>query len=226
MNNETPSVPLPEQSYEVTIRQNRIKKNQVTALHLMIGFLLFLMGMVTWLVPAALKTERFDFLNLAGILYSGFGLLLLIVSVFFNRKVIQVPSRNQTLRAIEIIVLLSIFGYTLIQKWYLPMAYTAAALLAIVFAYFWEKNAQADRVIRMSREGVFVPGVFRSMAFQWQDIARVVLRHAVLTIDCHDNRLYQFDVKSILPKEASSELFHNYCKEMIEAHKALPHNDW
>lgn len=226
MNYENHDRQEPEHRYQITTRQNRIKKNQVTALHLMIGFLLFLMGTVTWLVPASVKTEKFAFLDVAGILYSIFGLLLVIVSVFFNRKVIQVPARNLALRTIEILVLLSILIYTLLQKWYLPMAYTLAALLAITFAYFWEKNAQADSVIRLNKDGIFVPGVFRSMTFQWQDVSRVVLRHAVLTIDCHDNRLYQFDVSKVAPNEATPESFHNFCSKMIEAHKDLPRSDW
>lgn len=215
-----------DRSYKITIKQNRIKKNQVTALHLMIGFLLFMMGLVTWLVPASIKTEQFAFLDVAGIFYSAFGFGLIIVSIFLNRKIIQNPLKNQALRIIEIITLLSILAYTIFQKWYLPLGYSSAALLVIVFAYYWEKAARSERVISINNQGIKVPGFFKSLSLQWQDIARIVLRHAVLTVDCHDNRLYQFDVSKVAPDDGSPELFHEFCKGMIESHKDIPKSDW
>lgn len=215
-----------ESNYYITTKQNRIKKNQVTALHLMIGFLLFMMGLVTWLVPASIKTEQFVFLDLAGIFYSVFGLGLILISIFFNRRIIQRPAKNQALRILEILVLLSILIYTIIQKWYLPLGYSSAALLVIVFAYFWEKSARAERVISINHQGVHVPGFFKSLSLQWQDITRIVLRHGVLTVDCNENRLYQFDVRKVMPNEGSPAPFHDFCTEMIESHKDLPKSDW
>jgi len=45
-----------QNAYRITIAQNRVKRHQVTALHLMMGFLLLLMGVVTWMVPTSVKT--------------------------------------------------------------------------------------------------------------------------------------------------------------------------
>lgn len=223
-NNQQP-VQITEHSYQITVKQNRVKKNQVTALHLMIGFLLFMMGLVTWLVPASVKTEQFAFLDIAGIFYSVFGLGLLIISVLLNRKIIQNSSNNLALRIIEIIVLLSILVYTLFQKWYLPFGYSTAALLVIIFAYFWEKNALRKRIISISNQGILIPGFFKTLSLQWQDIAQIVLRHAVLSVDCHGNRFYQFDVSKVAPDDGTPKLFHEFCMEMVERHKELPKSD-
>lgn len=214
-----------QNAYQITISQNRLKRNQVTALHLMIGFLLLLMGVVTWIVPSSVKTESFAFLDVAGIAYASFGLCLIVVSVFFNRRLVQKPSGNQLLRVIEALVLLSILVYTLIQKWYLPFGYSAAALLVIVFAYLWEKDAQSDKVVAVSEKGIYIPGFFKSLNLPWQDISRVILKHAILTIDCHDNHLYQFpvtDVKADDPEEPLSV----FSLRMMAAHKQLPKSDW
>jgi len=216
----------PPQNYRITTRQHRIKKHQVTALHLMIGFLLFMMGLVTWLVPGTVKTERFAFLDIIGIAYSAAGLLLIVIAVFLNRKVIQNPIRNQALRIIEILLLLTILVYTIIQQWYLPLGYSSVALAVIIFAYFWERNAHAARILTIDSQGVRVPGFFRNLTLAWQDVSRIILRHAVLTIDCHNNRLYQFDVTQVSPDEGSPEPFHSFCEAMIATHRHLPKDDW
>lgn len=214
-----------QNEYRITIAQNRLKRHQVTALHLMIGFLLLLMGVVTWMVPSSIKTDSFAFLNIAGIAYAAFGLCLILVSVFFNRRLIQNPSGNQLLRIIEALVLLSILVYTLLQKWYLPFGYSAAALLVIVFAYLWEKDAQSAKVVTISERGVYIPGFFKSQNLPWQDISRVIIKHAILTIDCQNNHLYQFSVTDITADD-SEEPLSVFSMRMIAAHKHLPKSDW
>lgn len=214
-----------EKDFRVTVHQNRIRRNQVTALHLMMGFLFFMMGLFTWLVPSAIKTERFVFLNLIGLGYALFGFILLLIAVFFNRRIIQKPLPNKALRVIEAFALLPILVYALVQKWYLPFAYSLAALLAIMFAYFWERYAQKDQTIEISEKGIFIPRFFRSRVLNWQDVSRVILKHSILTIDCYDNRLFQSRVSSKWSR-GSSDRFNEFSTDMIEAHKHLHRDDW
>lgn len=214
-----------QNAFRITISQNRVKRHQVTALHLMVGFLLLLMGVVTWGIPSAIKTESFAFLDMAGIAYAVFGLCLILVSVFFNRRVIQNPGGNQLLRVIETLVLLSILAYTLLQKWYLPFGYSLAALLVIVFAFLWEKDAQSEKVVLVSERGVYIPGFFKSQNLPWQDISRVMIKHSILTVDCHNNHLYQFAVTDVAADEPEEPLS-VFSMRMIAAHKHLPKSDW
>lgn len=214
------------QNYKVTVHQNRIKRNQVTALHLMIGLLLFMMGFVTWSIPASIKTNRFAFLDVVGIIYSVLGISLILISIFFNRRIVQSASGNRVLRILEILILFSILLYTIIQKWYLPIAYSSAALLAIIFAFFWEKNADTDKIIQINTSGIIIPNFFRNQVLKWQDIDHVVLRHSVLTIDCRNNHLFQFDTGKASQEITCPETIEDFCKKMIEEHKSLPKNDW
>lgn len=213
-------------NFRITTRQNRIKRNQVTALHLMIGFLLFMMGLVTWSVPLTMKTARFAFLDVVGILYSVFGFCLVVVSVFFNKRVIQKSRWNQLLRVIEILVLLSILIYTVIQKWYLPVAYSSAALLVIVFAFWWERNAGQESIIQINKGGIAIPKFLGKTFLKWQQVSHIVLRHSVLTIDCLDNRLYQLSITKVEPEATSMEKFESFCSEMIQAHEHLREEEW
>jgi len=190
----------------------------------MAGFLLLVMGLFTWMVPNAVKQEEFNFLNKIGLLYAAAGVALLVICIFFNKKVIQSPA-NFALRLIEILLFIPILIYSLSQKWYLPAAYSGAGLLGIILAYYWEKNGKKARQALFNDKGVFIAGLGRKSEMAWQDIEKVMLRHRVLTIDCKDNKLFQINVES-RQEELSREAFEAYCKIQIEAKKHLYKADW
>ncbi|WP_118974036.1 hypothetical protein [Taibaiella koreensis] len=210
--------------YQILLEGKQVKKNQVTGMHLMAGFLLLIMGLFTWLVPNAVKQAEFNFLNNIGLLYAAFGFALLIISVFFNKKIIQSPA-NFGLRIAEILLFISILAYSFIRKWYLPAAYSGAALLGIILAYYWERNGKKTRRAVFNDKGIFVTGLGRKSDMTWQDIKKVMLRHKVLTIDCKDNKLFQINVDH--GQEAiNQEDFEAYCHIQIEAKKHLYKEDW
>lgn len=212
--------------FSLIIKHNQVKRNQVTALHIMIGILLFMMGYVMWLMPNFFQIEQYAILMIGGMVYGLFGLILIIISIFFNRKIIQNPFYNQVLRILEILVLLSILIYSAYERWYLPVAYCTAALGLIVFAYFWERRAQKEQRIQLTSSGILIPLFFKKIKLHWQDISNIVLRHSILTIDCHDNKLYQFNVQGLKPENESPESFISTCKQWMEDSKDLPRNDW
>lgn len=212
----------PETSFSLFVLQNKLKRNQVTALHLMVGFLLILMGFVTWLIPGSLKSMRYAFLDTISLIYIVFGFFLLFVSVFFNKKIIQGKS-NLLIRFMEVTALFPILIYSLIQKWYLPATYSAAAFTGIVFAYFWEKNAGKKAQVHIDKEGVRLPH-FTGKTLKWPEIERLIIKHGVLTIDCRNNHLYQYEIENI-----NSDIIYkllNFTDKNIENSLHLYKPDW
>ena len=210
--------------YTITLEGNQVKKNQVTGMHLMAGLLLIVMGLLTWLVPNAVKQEEFAFLNWVGLGYAFFGVAILVICIFFNKSVIQTKA-NFTLRVLEVVSLAPILVYSLLQKWYLPAGYSAAALLGIVLAFYWEKSGKQKRVATFSDAGLHIPRLGKNSDLAWQDITRVLLKHNILTIDCRDNKLFQFTVDN-LENTVKQEEFEGYCRIQIEAKKQFHKAAW
>jgi len=185
--------------FTIPISGSKVKKHQVTAMHLIAGFLLIVMGLVTFVTPYAVGIIRpainnpqkpdVSVINYLGLAYALFGLVLIIITTFFNKKVIQTKA-NFPLRIIEIIAFLSILFYSLLQKWYLPAAYSGAALMGIILAYFLEKSGHSPQSILINERGIKIPG--RSGNILWQNIKAVIFKHNVITIDCKDNKLFQY----------------------------------
>lgn len=211
--------------YQIVLEGKQVKKNQVTGMHLMAGFLLLVMGFLTWIVPNSVKQQEFDFLNAIGIGYALFGLAIIIICIFFNKKIIQSPA-NFVLRIMEVLSLAPILLYSLLQEWYLPAAYSGAALLGIILAYYWEKNGKKSRIAIFNDAGVKVQGLGRKSEIAWQDLTRVLLRHHVLTLDCKDNKLFQLNLERSQSTTINREDFEAYCKIQIEAKKHLYRADW
>lgn len=210
--------------YQLILEGKQIKRNQVTGMHLMAGFLLIVMGLLTWLVPNSVKQKEFDFLNYAGLVLAILGLVVVFVCIFFNKKVIQTKA-NLALRLLEISSLALVFLYSLYQKWYLPAGYSAAALLGIVLAFYWEKTGKRNRIATFTDNGVHIPGLGKNTDLPWQAIKQILLRHNILTVDCMDNKLYQIllaNPQSVINKEE----FETYCKFQIQAKKHLHKTDW
>lgn len=211
--------------YQVLLEGKQVKKNQVTGMHLMAGFLLLVMGFITWLVPDKVKQEQQLLLNIAGILCSLFGLSIVFISIFLNKRIIQ-GKGNFILRIAEAGVLGAIIIYSLLQQWYLPAAYSGAGLLGIILAYYWEKNGKKTRTALFNDEGITIPGLGRKTRMRWQELNRILLRHHILTVDCHDNKLFQLPIDRNRQLNFDKEEFEQYCTLQIAAKKHLQQKDW
>lgn len=218
------TTPIQETAYTLPVEGSRVKRNQVTGMHLMAGLLLVVMGLLTWAVPDGVKQAELSFLNETGIGYALFGLVLLIVTIFFNKKIIQTKA-GFILRVIEILALLPIFVYAIQKEWYLPATYSGATLAGIIFAYFWEKSGTKPRYIFIDKNGINLQQFTGSKKVAWPDITRVLLRHNILTIDCKDNKLMQYKV---LPEhlDINKETFENHCAQLITENAHLHRKDW
>jgi hypothetical protein len=211
--------------YQIVVQGKKVKKNQVTGMHLMVGFLLTAIGFFTWLVPNSVKQETFAFLNYVGLLYGFLGLAIIIICIFFNKKVIQTQN-NLVLRWIEMVALLTVFIYSIYQKWHLPSAYAAAGLISVLLAYFWETSAKKSSIIAFEDDIITLPKFSKRSSIAWEDLNKVLLRYNTLTIDFKNNKLIQLDIDKIANISINPNDFEAYCKIQIKAKEHLYKKEW
>jgi hypothetical protein len=215
--NQTDNISIP-------VVHNRIKNNQVTALHLMASILFIVLGFLTWIMPPQTNEWKQESWSTAGIAFAVFGLLILISAIFFNKKIIQKRNTNLGLRIFEILAMAAIIFYTLYQRRYMPLTYSSAAMVALVFAFFWEKSATKDFRIHLMGRGVSLPRFIAPKFILWQDIEKVLFKFDLLTIVCRNNKVYQFHTRKGQFPDASKA--NNLCKNKIEENKSLYKSDW
>lgn len=210
--------------YQILLEGKQLKRNQITGMHLMIGFLLIGIGMVTWLVPDSIKQTALQFLNYVGLAYAVLGFFIVIVCIFFNRRIIQTKA-NSALRIVEIISLLIILFFSIYKKWYLPLGYSGSGLLAILLAYYLEANHKKDKRASFNENGIHIPGLGKHTNAPWQEIKNIILKHNILTIDFMNNKLYQAKI-SKNNTNLDYNGFNTYTKDKIDSNKHKYREDW
>ena len=204
--------------FEIPVEEARGKRSYVISLHLIVCFLLIVTGIFEFLVylffskSAGDKFPYFHLLKWGGPLTSILGLGLLGFLIFKN-KWLNNPSVNRMVRITEL-VLFSAFAFA---AWRLNVHYPAAIFAAVaaclLFAIFWETKNNERKVV-VSEEGISTPKASGSQLFHWYEVKNVVHRFGVITIDCVDNRLLQWNTKAAAIDE---ELFSEFCKAKIAA---------
>lgn len=209
--------------FKIKVENNKIKNNQVTALHLMVGLLFIVLGLVTVMVPNTIKTLEYMYLENIGWLYFVFGLFLICISIFFNKKIIQ-TRKSQVLRIIEIIALGIIIIYSLMHEWYLPASYCFAALIGVGFAYIWEKKALKELNILLNEQGITIPKIWSNTVINWSDVKYIIIKHNIITIDCKDNRLIQYNINSLYNNQPIEIEY--FASDQIKNNKHLYQENW
>jgi hypothetical protein len=210
--------------YQILLEGKRLKRNQITGMHLMVGFLLIGIGIVTWSVPNTVKQTALDFLNYFGMIYALLGFLIIIICILFNRKVIQTKA-NTIIRIIEMMALLLMLIFSVYKKWYLPVGYSSAALLGIILTYILEANNKKDKKATFNETGVKIPGLGSNSNRPWSAIKNIILKNNILTVDFRNNKLYQAHL-SKNNKSLNQEDFVAFAKEKITQNIDNYKEDW
>lgn len=201
--------------YELPIVEQRVKPHQVTALHMMAALAFVGAGALMSLFYPPTK-------NLGTGLWI-FGLLLIIVTISLNKWVLQ-ATVNLVLRILELVILLALTIYAVLNHWSPPAVMFGVLSAAIVYAIWWEKQMQGDMKVIVDKNGIKLPATSRRKFVNWQDAEQVIIRFGVLTIDCYDNRLYQWTLGNI---DINNDMFEQYCIDQIEDGKTKrDKNDW
>jgi hypothetical protein len=67
-----------------------------------------------------------------------------------------------------------------------------------------------------------LPVTARKRFLPWTIIDEVVLRYSTLSIECVENKLYQWDIAD---NDVDDALFMEYCKAQVEINRANRQND-
>jgi hypothetical protein len=218
--------------YELPIAEERVKPHQLTALHLFVAFIFLITASLLLLGNAAVshmpegKTVKYESLKFFGpsvsyMLY-GIAAVILLVSILKN-KWLQQPFNNMLFRIIELLIMGALFGYCALTQLTVPTIIYGILSATIILAITWERKKNIPLTVTIDSDGVKPPVTSRIRMLTWAEVEQVILRFGTLTVNCADNRLYQWNVAA---SDFEHTAFETYCAKQVEEAKVNRKNDW
>jgi len=189
--------------YKIELTEEKIMPHQVTTLHLINGLAYIVAGSI-------INAYNFE-IRYWGLALLVTGLFLLIATIFRN-KWIQKPKVNVAFRMIELLIGACFVSYSLFQNWKFPAIIFGVLAAATAFAIFWERTSNKKQYIVIDNEGLQLPVSARSRFIQWWEAEQVLLKFGTLSIDCLDNRLYQWN---IIDNDLNVDEIEIFCRKAI-----------
>lgn len=192
--------------FDLPVSGTKVKSQQLTALHLFCGLAFLGTGAIMYVY----NFERTG----QGLSLFFLGLTLLGVTIIKNR---WITSRkvNRLVRVGELLVATAIALLSYKEQWKFPIFIFTVLVAVIAFSLYWERDAGQQLLVSVDDTGIHLPVTSRKRFVKWEEADQVILRYGVLSIDCLDNKLYQFDVSA---SEASETAFNAFCAAQVEAH--------
>lgn len=201
--------------FELPLTEQRVKTHQVTALHLLVALASIGAGAVLSYFYAPAATW--------GIVLLVIGVLLLLTAMFRNKWILQ-KNVNRVVRVFELMLMLCLASFAAIQKWTPPAIMFGVLSAAVLFAIVWENQGDGSLKIFVDEEGVKLPVTSRRRFVAWMDIDQLLYRFGTLTVNCADNRLFQWTIGTT---DFDKQQFERFCEQQIEAGRAKrDKNDW
>lgn len=215
--------------YELALVGEKVKKQQIVALHLIIVFCCIVTGTLIFTLhyAAGYIAEAYQHMlyklpaKWVGGLILIAGLTLLYFLIFKTNQLIQ-KNTNRVIRIVELVLMLFFAGYSLWSAWYLPAILYAIIAATVFFALYWETVSDPTLYVNISESGIKLPVANGKRHLPWRDIEQVIFRFGILTINCYDNRLYQWNVQSI---NFQKDDFRQFCDTFIAMHKGQKQSD-
>ncbi len=206
--------------FTIAIAEEKVKPFQTVALHFLVGLALFTFGVLSYLfyfytINITNAASSMPELKRWGPVMLFPGLAILIISLFRGRW-LKKPKNNKALRIIEIGCSILYAGYFAYGHWWLPAGIFGILAATLLLATLWESNKNRAQFINIDEKGVQLPSTSRRGSLAWNEIEQVILRFGILTIDCVDNHLYQWNVNAA---EFSKEELEAYCSKLVIANK-------
>ena len=207
-------------SFELPLAEEKVKRQQVITLHLIVTFALIATGILLLLIHVLLNSlsgsqrdalMSFTLPSVWGVVVLIGGLGLLGVLLFKSRWVTE-KQNNRVFRIVELGILLCMASFAAINHLMVPAGIYGVIAGAILFAIYWEGVSDNTLYIHVDERGIKLPLTSRKRFLEWWEVENVLLRFGVLTIDCHDNRLFQWNIKTI---NFDKDQFHRFCVEHI-----------
>lgn len=201
-------------TFELLLAEERVKPRQVTALHLLVALALTGAGALFRLFPGDARNWSV-FLLTAGV-------LLLLLALFRNKWLLGKVA-NLATRALELLLLMALTVYCYMHHWTPPTVMFGVLAAAVVFSLFWEQGSRQLKVI-IDEQGIQLPVTSRKRFIAWRDVENVLLKFGTLTVNCTDNRLFQW---TLAKSSIDSDTFTSFCRQQVEKGKLQKDaNDW
>lgn len=195
-------------TYDLPLEEVKVKPHQVTTLHLLCALAFIGTGAIIAVYNYTIPIWG-GALMIAGFLLTGF-------TIFKNKWVIS-NKITFPLRILELIISLSVAFLSFTQHWKFPATIFSMLCIAILFALYWERATGGALFIHIDDEGVRLPVTSRKRFLNWPEIEQVVLRYGTLTIDCADNRLFQYNITDT---NIDSVQLEAYCSAKVESNRS------
>lgn len=215
------------------LTRTRDKTSLNTALHLIVVFTLLITGVFLLLYKSVWESlppgesaqlTTLPFSGWQGWMIMALGLMLLFF-VLRNNKATLRPEVNNLLRMAELTIMagFAVFCYT--HQMTMPGVVFTLVSLLIGYSFFQDKAGNDQPEVVIDTNGIDLPGRGLRKKLEWREVNGVMLRHGVLTIDCVDNRLFQWN--TVKTNEHNLAGFEEFCSTQVEQSKPLrSNNDW
>ena len=190
--------------YDLPLEEVKVKPHQITTLHLVCALAFIVAGLIIAVYNYVIGTW-------GGVLLAA-GILLAAVTMVKNKWVTSNKVRP-VLRVIELLISAAICILSFVKQWKFPEVIFSVLSLTIAFALYWERAADAALKIHIDDNGISLPVTARKRFISWPEVELVVLRFGTLSINCADNRLFQFNVPAY---DKDNEILEAYCAAKVE----------
>lgn len=214
--------------YQLTLNHKGINKKNVTFSHLMAAFLLIIMGGVSMGIIRTLSDTKASVENpfyfyAVSITYILVGIIILFITIKFNKQITTQKSKSTILRLFELLLLSPVLAYCLLKEWYVPAAWAGVGVLGILYAFLYENSADKPKIVTIQNDGVSMPTT-KVNHLDWSQILRLIIRHNILTIEAKGNKLYQLDLMK--DQNLDIQAIELFSSNRIKEEKKIIKNDW
>jgi hypothetical protein len=161
-------------------------------------------------------------IQILGILMAADGLGIFLLSVFASKQFVR-PHYNLWLSIYELAIAMIAAIYFLTQKNFSPTAIFTAMSIYIAYALM-NDHLLNTRSIYIGEKGIKNPYSARNRFIGWEEIEDFAFKFNTVTVNCLDNRMYQWDV---LPFHGDTETVEQFCeKQILTHHEKRIQNNW
>lgn len=213
--------------YILYLKDKKVKQQHIITAHLIAVFVLLVVGVFFELASFVVKKINLSVaINNSSLMQIGTSTiiisLVILAATIFKTKWMMKPKIGLFFRVFEI----SIIGILSMHFFQLNLPTPAILLLLvigmIVFALFWENQSDQMLKVVLSETGILLPMTSRKKKLQWSEVDQVLVRFNTVTINCADNRLFQWVLSN---QDIDIEGLLQFSKQQIVANMHLRKQD-
>ncbi|MFI5196310.1 MAG: hypothetical protein ACHQD8_04410 [Chitinophagales bacterium] len=199
--------------YDLSLEEVKVKPHQVTTLHLLSALAFIGTGAIIFIYNYVI--------TMWGATLLAVGVVLLALTILKNSWVTS-KHTNTPIRIIELAIALAIGIYSATQHWKFPVTIFGILSASLLFGIYWERASGNALSVHIDETGLKIPVISRQRFLKWTEVEEVVLRFGTLTVNCVDNRFYQWNIADTGIDNAA---FEAYCNTQVEANRSKRRND-